>query len=70
MKKWQYALNVILTTPEQFPASEAALNELGRDGWEAVTALPLSGVTGMGKAAVLFRREVRSRRPSASARAA
>ena len=57
MKRWQYTLNVIPTNPEHFAASLSVLNECGSEGWEAVTALPLSGVTGIGKAVVLFRRE-------------
>ena len=65
MKMWQYSLSVITINPEHFPASELTLNELGKEGWEAVTALPMSGVTGMGKAVVLCRREVRKRRTAA-----
>ena len=66
MKRWQYTLHVILTTPEQFLATESALNARGNEGWEAVTAIPMSGVTGLGKVAILFRREWQKRQASAS----
>ena len=58
MKQWQYSLHVLVTNPEKFLASESELNARGNEGWEAVTVIPMSGVTGMGKAVVLFRREV------------
>lgn len=59
MKRWQYALNMIPTNPEHFEASLSVLNACGNQGWEAVTAIPMAGVTGIGKAVVLFRRESR-----------
>ncbi len=68
MKRWQYSLHMILTSPDQLLASESVLNERGNDGWEAVTAIPLSGVTGLGKTVVLFRREWQ--KPRAKARVA